>query len=217
MIGGVQVFPHHRPRLVWHARRIAPHDEEASATDLARSRVELYLGRAGVDHRRGPDCEHLCDVSDDERPSTATEKKGVGWGGAGRADRTHGGVGVEHLLPQHGLVLAHPHVQRHVACLGPPTEWRQPTRPSVAPSRSRDKNTRRIGKSQSHRQVAGRNGRRTITAAPLAIAAASESTVRRPAAWARRALPSLPPPLPFGGVSAARPMETKRDLSQSSS
>jgi hypothetical protein len=188
MIGGVQVFPHHRPRLVWHARRIAPHDEEASATDLARSRVELYLGRAGVDHRRGPDCEHLCDVSDDERPSTATEKKGVGWGGAGRADRTHGGVGVEHLLPQHGLVLAHPHVQRHVACLGPPTEWRQPTRPSVAPSRSRDKNTRRIGKSQSHRQVAGRNGRRTTgwgfcSRARAAACGRPSSGRRAPRAW----------------------------------
>jgi hypothetical protein len=83
MIGGVQVFPHHRPRLVWHARRIAPHDEEASATDLARSRVELYLGRAGVDHRRGPDCEHLCD--DDRAPLNGDREKRrwVGRGGAG--------------------------------------------------------------------------------------------------------------------------------------
>jgi hypothetical protein len=32
---------------------------------------------------------------------------------------------------------------------------------SVAPSIFRDKNTRRIGKSQSNREVAGRNGRRT--------------------------------------------------------
>eukprot|EP01047_Picozoa_sp_COSAG01_P061003 COSAG01_NODE_7554_length_3152_cov_1.079266_2_plen_248_part_00 len=36
---------------------------------------------------------------------------------------------------------------------------------SVAPSIFRDKNTRRIGNSQSNRQVAGRNGRRTSSAA----------------------------------------------------
>jgi hypothetical protein len=40
-------------------------------------------------------------------------------------------------------------------------QQRDPLPASVAPSIFRDKNTRRIGKSQSNRQVAGRNGRRT--------------------------------------------------------
>jgi hypothetical protein len=79
---------------------------------------------------------------------------------SGRGSRQH--ARVQRRLRAYCLVL--PTIGRVAAARG-----HLPA--SVAPSIFRDKNTRRIGKSQSNRQVAGRNGRRH-THSKLGVAAA---------------------------------------------